>query len=109
MKIVTRAILPEVVTAARHYPSLVITGPRRAGKTYLLRHAFPRARYVLLEDPDLRARARADPRAFLDGFEPPVLFDEIQNVPELFDYVRTRIDRAPRKMGQWIFTGSQSP
>ena len=28
-------------------------------------------------------------------------------MPELFDYVRTRIDRAPRKMGQWLFTGSQ--
>jgi hypothetical protein len=107
MRFISRAILPEVLTAARHYPALVITGPRRAGKTCLLRHAFPRARYVLLEDPDLRARARSDPRAFLDGFQPPVLFDEIQNVPELFDYVRARIDRAPSKMGQWLFTGSQ--
>jgi hypothetical protein len=95
------------VEAARHFPAVVITGPRRAGKTYLLRRAFPRARYVLLEDPDLQARARSDPRTFLDELEPPVLFDEIQNVPELFDYVRTRIDRTPRKMGQWLFTGSQ--
>ena len=107
MKLIPRAILPEVLGAARHYPAVVITGPRRAGKTCLLRHAFPRARYVLLEDPDLQARARADPRGFLDELPPPVLFDEIQNVPELFDYVRTRIDRAPRKMGQWLFTGSQ--
>jgi uncharacterized protein len=107
MRFVARAILPEVTEAARHYPALVMTGPRRAGKTYLLRHAFPRARYVLLEDPDLQARARSDPRGFLETLRPPVLFDEIQNVPELFDYVRTRIDRAPRKMGQWLFTGSQ--
>jgi hypothetical protein len=107
MRIVPRAILPEVLTAARHYPALVITGPRRAGKTHLLRHAFPHARYVLLEDPDLQARARSDPRGLLDQLQPPVLFDEIQNVPELFDYVRTRIDQAPRKMGQWLFTGSQ--
>jgi predicted AAA+ superfamily ATPase len=107
MHFVFRAILPEVVEAARRYPALVITGPRRAGKTYLLRRAFPRARYVLLEDPDVQARARSDPRAFLDELQPPVLFDEIQNVPELFDYVRARIDRAPRRMGQWLFTGSQ--
>jgi hypothetical protein len=107
MRFVPRAILPVVLEAAGHYPAIVITGPRRAGKTYLLRHAFPRARYVLLEDPDLQARARSDPRAFLDELQPPVLFDEIQNVPELFDYVRTRIDRTPRKMGQWLFTGSQ--
>jgi len=107
MKSVSRAILPALLQAARHYPALVVTGPRRAGKTYLLRHAFPHARYLLLEDPDLQARARSDPRGFLDELRPPVLFDEIQNVPELFDYVRTRIDRTPRKMGQWLFTGSQ--
>lgn len=107
MKSVSRAILPALLQAARHYPALVVTGPRRAGKTCLLRHAFPHARYLLLEDPDLQARARSDPRGFLDELRPPVLFDEIQNVPELFDYVRTRIDRTPRKMGQWLFTGSQ--
>jgi len=107
MRFVARAIQPEVAQAARHFPALVITGPRRAGKTCLLRHVFPKARYVLLEDPDLQARARSDPRGFLDELRPPVLFDEIQNIPELFDYVRTRIDRTPRKMGQWLFTGSQ--
>jgi uncharacterized protein len=72
-----------------------------------LRHAFPRARYVLLEDPDIQARARSDPRGLIDELHLPVLFDEIQNVPELFDYIRTRIDHSPRRMGQWLFTGSQ--
>ena len=107
MRFVGRAIQPEALEAARHYPAVVLTGPRRAGKTCLLRHAFPRARYVLLEDPDVRARDRSDPRGFLDELKPPVLFDEIQNVPELFDYVRARIDRQPGKRGQWLFTGSQ--
>jgi len=107
MRFIARALQPEVLDAARRYPAVVLTGPRRVGKTCLLRRAFPRARFVLLEDPDLRARARSDPRGFLDEFQPPVLIDEIQNVPELFDYVRARIDRAPRKMGQWLFTGSQ--
>jgi predicted AAA+ superfamily ATPase len=36
-----------------------------------------------------------------------VLFDEIQNAPELLSYVRTLVDAAPRRMGQWLFTGSQ--
>jgi len=93
--------------AARAFPAVVLTGPRRSGKTSLLRHAFPQARYVLLEDPDTRARARSDPRALLEGLLPPVLFDEIQNVPELLDYVRTEIDRNPRRMGRWLFIGSQ--
>jgi hypothetical protein len=35
------------------------------------------------------------------------VFDEIQNTPEILSYVRTMIDRVPRRFGQWIFTGSQ--
>jgi len=85
----------------------VITGPRRSGKTTLLRRLFPKAAYILLEDPDIQTRVRSDPRAFLEELKPPVIFDEIQNVPELFDYVRTLIDAKPRRMGQWLFTGSQ--
>lgn len=61
----------------------------------------------MLEDPDIQARARADPRGLLEELRRPVLFDEIQNVPELLPYVRSLIDGDPRAMGQWFFTGSQ--
>ncbi|MDR3774452.1 MAG: ATP-binding protein [Terracidiphilus sp.] len=91
----------------RRFPAVVITGPRRSGKTTLLRTALPGAQYVLLEDPDIQDRIRRDPRAFIDGLHPPVIFDEIQNTPQLLDYVRTLVDARPRKMGQWLFTGSQ--
>jgi len=106
MRFVARSIAATVLEAARHFPAVVLTGPRRAGKTTLLRRLFPRARYVLLEDPDMQARARADPRGLLEQLPAPVLFDEIQNVPEMLAYVRTRIDERPRRMGQWLFTGS---
>ncbi|MGA2736831.1 MAG: ATP-binding protein [Bryobacteraceae bacterium] len=107
MRFVPRSIQPAVREAARSFPAVVVTGPRRTGKTTLLRRLFPRAGYVLLEDPDVQARARADPRALIDELKVPVLFDEIQNAPELLAYIRTRVDQTPRKTGQWLFTGSQ--
>jgi predicted AAA+ superfamily ATPase len=107
MRFVARKLGAGLREASEYFPSLVLTGPRRAGKTTLLRHVFPHAGYVLLEDPDIQARVRSDPRAFLEGQKPPVIFDEIQRTPELLNYVRTIIDAAPRRMGQWLFTGSQ--
>jgi predicted AAA+ superfamily ATPase len=107
MRYVTRAITDEVRRAARSFPAAILTGPRRAGKTTLLRRAFPSASYHLLQDPDTIARVRADPRTFLDTVRLPVILDEIQNVPQLLDYIRARIDRAPGRAGQWLLTGSQ--
>lgn len=107
MRFVPRLIADEVLAAARQFPSVVLTGPRRSGKTALLRRLFPKASYALLEDPDIRRRALEDPRSFLATLKPPVILDEIQNAPELFAYVRTIIDTGPRRLGQWIFTGSQ--
>ena len=93
--------------AARSFPAVVVTGPRRAGKTFLLRDVFPKASYHLLEDPDTIARVRADPRGWLGEVETPAILDEIQNVPEILPYVRTSIDRAPSRLGRWLLTGSQ--
>lgn len=107
MRYVSRHIAPVISKAAKGFPAIILTGPRRAGKTMLLRKIFPKASFTLLEDPDVVARLRSDPQGFLDGLKLPAILDEVQNVPELFAYVRARIDAAPRRTGQYIFTGSQ--
>lgn len=107
MKPIIRDIEKHLVLASKSFPATVITGPRRSGKTYLLRRIFPKAEYYLFEDPDVISRFRQDPQGFLDGVKPPAILDEIQNVPEVFNFVRSRIDAAPRKMGRWLLTGSQ--
>lgn len=107
MRFVHRQIEREILRAARAFPAIVMTGPRRAGKTTLLRKLLPGASYFLFEDPDVIARVRTDPQGFMAEVRAPAIFDEIQAVPEILRYVRSRIDSAPRRAGQWFLTGSQ--
>lgn len=107
MRSLPRELESHVRKAARSFPAVVLTGPRRAGKTWFLRRLYPRASYSLLEDPDVVSRLRSDPHGFLDALETPAILDEVQNVPELLNYIRARIDRQPRRTGQWFLTGSQ--
>lgn len=107
MKYVPRAIESSLRSASRSFAAVVLTGPRRSGKTWLLKRMFPRAEYYLLEDPEIVARLRADPRGFMEEVKPPAILDEVQNVPEIFQWVRARIDSNPSRFGQWLLTGSQ--
>lgn len=94
--------------AVKTFPAIVVTGPRQSGKTTLLKAVFGKThKFVSLEDPDVRSRARQDPQLFLTQYAPPVIIDEIQYVPELLSYVKTKID-GDRRPGHWLFTGSQN-
>lgn len=86
-------------------PAVAIEGAKGVGKT---RTALRRARTVRrLDDPAQRAIAQADPARILEG-EPPVLIDEWQRVPEVWDVVRRAVDEDTRP-GRFILTGSAAP
>jgi predicted AAA+ superfamily ATPase len=108
MKLKHRILGKIILKAAKTFPAVVITGPRQSGKTTLLKMLFSKTHtFVNLEDPDTRIRVRQDPRSFLNQYKPPLIMDEIQYVPELLSYIKTKIDE-DRKPGYWIFTGSQN-
>jgi len=107
MTTIRRVLETELVRAARAFSVILLTGPRRSGKTTLLRHAFPKADYRLLEDPDELSRIRRDPRDFVSSLPTPVILDEIQNTPELLSYLRTLVDAKPEAKGRYLLTGSQ--
>ncbi|MBF0478994.1 MAG: ATP-binding protein [Candidatus Omnitrophica bacterium] len=105
---IERVITKIIKKAAKNFPAVVLTGPRQSGKTTLLKNILKSTHtYINLEDPDMRMRAREDPKLFLSNFSGPQILDEIQYVPELLPYIKSSIDnnRAP---GHWFLTGSQN-
>jgi uncharacterized protein len=85
--------------------AIAVAGPKGVGKTETARR---RARSVYqLDDPAQQAIAEADPAQVLTG-EKPLLVDEWQRVPPVWDAVRRAVDRDGTS-GQFLLTGSASP
>lgn len=106
---INRSLEPIIINAASEFPAVVLIGPRQSGKTTLLQHLFGNQyQYVSLEPPDVRIAAREDPRTFLEMYPSPVIFDEIQNAPDLLPYIKEKIDAHRNKAGQYLLTGSQN-
>ena len=90
------------------YPIITITGPRQSGKTTLAKTIFPDTEYVNLEIPDVREEALRDARGFMQRHKAPVIFDEIQNAPQIVSYIQAASDEAGRN-SMYILTGSHQP
>ena len=61
---IERTLTAKIVALAQKFQVITLTGPRQAGKTTLVRAAFPGLPYASLEEPDVRQIALTDPRVF---------------------------------------------
>ena len=86
-------------------PVVLIVGPRRAGKTTLVRKMEETNRtYITLDDQTVLDAAQADPVGFIRGLDQATI-DEIQRAPELLLAIKKSVDEDYRP-GRFLLTGS---
>lgn len=110
MKYINRHMEEQILKLSQSYSAILVTGPRQAGKTTMLRALAEREdcgrKYVTLDDLSARDMAKNDPALFFQLHQPPVLIDEVQYAPELFTYIKIHIDKYHNPGDFWM-TGSQ--
>lgn len=86
-------------------PVVLIVGPRRAGKTTLVRKMGEADRtYITLDDQTVLEAAQADPAGFIRGLDRAII-DEIQRAPDLLLAIKKTVDEDYRP-GRFLLTGS---
>lgn len=109
-----KTYLPRIIDARiqeylQTFGAVCIEGPKWCGKTWS--SDFHSKSKIYIGNPagnfHNRNIALAAPEMVLDG-ESPRLIDEWQEVPEIWDAVRFRVDQS-NELGQFILTGSSTP
>lgn len=108
-----RTIKKEVDRALENYPVVLITGARQIGKSTLV-YEYVKERgydYVSLDNVDQRKIALSDPKYFIQQFHKPLIIDEVQYAPILFEIIEEIVNKKRLEDGQangmFILTGSQ--
>jgi len=100
-----RIVDAELDDLLQSLPAVALEGPRGVGKTATGERRV--ATVFRLDDPAHRELALADPAVLLAA-SPPVLIDEWQYVPAVWDAVRRSVDRDPSP-NRFLLAGSASP
>ena len=112
---IPRVAKPRLLDLLQRFPAVALLGPRQAGKTTLAlsleEQLKPQALYLDLELPSDRAKL-ADPELYLSQHRDRlVILDEIHRLPDIFQTLRSLIDRrrrTDRKVSQFLLLGSAS-
>ncbi|MGP9722742.1 ATP-binding protein [Corynebacterium sp. AOP40-9SA-29] len=101
----SRAVDDELAMLMQGVPAVALQGPKGVGKTA---SAGRLARSILwLDRPGQLATIKAD-RGMVERLDPPVLIDEWQLDPPVWDAVRRSVDE-DRSAGRFLLTGSANP
>ena len=112
---IPRVAKARLLDLLQRFPAVALLGPRQAGKTTLAlsleEQLKPQALYLDLELPSDRAKL-ADPELYLSQHRDRlVILDEIHRLPDIFQTLRSLIDRrrrTGRKVSQFLLLGSAS-
>ncbi len=89
------------------FPCVAITGPRQSGKSTMLRETFcPEYAYVTFDNPLEIEFFENDPNGFFKHYSSKVIFDEVQKLPQFFNFLKIEIDNDRHHYGKYILTGS---
>lgn len=107
-----RHIYNQILDSIKSKPVTLITGARQVGKSTI---AFEFEKigfsYVSLDSSREREMARKDPELFLELHPWPLIIDEVQRAPELFNVIEEIVNKEKRvridNYGMFILTGSQ--
>ena len=91
----------------KYFPVIGITGPRQSGKsTMLLNSLGNKYKYISFDDYKNVNLFSEDPERFVKMNNGKVIFDEVQKVPEIFNYIKVIVDKDRLNYGNFILTGS---
>ena len=108
MAYITREIERKFLKMNGFFKAILVTGARQVGKTTMLKHLAEGTdrTYVSLDNAMARDLAQSDPVLFFQTYKPPILIDEVQKAPELFEQIKIICDESDEKGLIWL-TGSQ--
>ena len=108
MRYIERALERKFLRMSSFFKAVLVTGARQVGKTTMLKHLAEgqNRTYISMDNTMARTLAQADPVLFFQTYKPPIIIDEIQKAPELFEQIKIMCDETEERGLFWL-TGSQ--